>query len=412
MPGITEAIIVCPREEAPESRLLEERVAGLPVLTRALLTAQHAGIERVIVVASLAQAQTLQGQVEGDARLTRRVEWREAGALVDPGGPPRLLLAPWVIAGAGMLRRWLAGAEGCRAVAVVDAAPLAVAAPELVGRCAEALRSGQAGWAGLLAALEAEGRLARVPLGEPPPSVIGSPGEIPAAERAMLAALSTPEDGPLVDRHVNRRCSAVLSRWLARTRATPNQVTAASIASGLLGAWLLGQDERLATLAGLALFQLSVILDHVDGELARLKFQFSRLGKWLDNIGDHVVDLAVILFLAWRTAATSSSEILAALGLVAGLGVTGAFLLVFWWSASGGLPRPSADGPRATLARGLRALANRDGFCLPLWVTMLLDRPVWLLWTFALGANIYWVLWLVVYGIPRRNGPRPSSPTS
>jgi phosphatidylglycerophosphate synthase len=150
----------------------------------------------------------------------------------------------------------------------------------------------------------------------------------------------------------------------------------------------------------------------VDGELARLKFQFSRLGKWIDNIGDHVVDLAVILFVAWRAAVASSSEILAALGAVAGIGVTGAFLLVFWWSVSGGLPQPPAGGTRAIFARGLRALANRDGFCLPLWVTMLLNRPEWLLWAFALGANAYWIVWLLVFGVPQRAGAERAAQSS
>jgi hypothetical protein len=114
----------------------------------------------------------------------------------------------------------------------------------------------------------------------------------------------------------------------------------------------------------------------------------------------------VILFVAWRAAASSFSEMFAALGLVAGIGVTGAFLIVFWWSVSEGLPHPPRDGTQAILARGLRTLANRDGFCLTLWVTMLLNRPAWLLWVFALGANFYWVLWLVIYGRPRRHGPR------
>jgi phosphatidylglycerophosphate synthase len=414
MPVIKEAIVVCPQEEAPESRLLEERVAGLPALARTLLTARHAGIERVVVLASETQMRALRGQVDGDARLRSGVEWRAAEGPLEAGGPPRLLLVPWVIANAGMLRRRLGQARGTRAVAVPAnaAASPVVAAPDYVARCAKALRSGQAGWAGLVSALNTEGQLERMPSDEPHPRVIRSADEIPAVERAMLEATRSPEDGLLVDRWVNRRASSVLSQWLARTRVTPNQVTAASLATGMLGAWLLGQGGPLATLTGLALFQLSVILDHVDGELARLKFHFSRLGKWIDNIGDHVVDLAVILFVAWRAAVASSSEILAALGAVAGIGVTGAFLLVFWWSVSGGLPQPPVDGSRAIFARGLRALANRDGFCLPLWATMLLNRPEWLLWTFALGANAYWILGLLVFGVPQRAGAERAAHSS
>ena len=39
-------------------------------------------------------------------------------------------------------------------------------------------------------------------------------------------------------------------------------------------------------MAGLLLVELGSIVDGIDGELARLKFQFSRLGQWLDTIAD------------------------------------------------------------------------------------------------------------------------------
>ena len=410
MSGITEAIIVCPREDAPESRLLEERVAGLPLLVRTLLTARHAGVGRAVVVASAGQQAQLRGEVAEDARLRDWVEWQEAGAYWDPAGLPRVLLVPWAVVEAGALRGWLVQAASTRAVAAPGgtSGPPLVAAPGSVARVVESLLAGEAGCARLVTALEAEGRLERVPDDGWAPRPIRSPEEIPAVERAMLDALRSPEDGPLLDRWINRRCSVPLSQWLARTRVSPNQITVASVAIGLLGAWLLGHDTRTATLAGLLLFQFSVILDHVDGELARLKFQFTRLGKWLENIGDHLVDLAVILFVAWRAVVGSSNEMFAALGLVAGIGVTGAFLIVFWWSLSSRHPQPPSAGIGAVLARGLSALANRDGFCLTVWVTMLLDRPAWLLWSLVVGANVYWILWLVVYGVPRRNGTRPT----
>ena len=47
-------------------------------------------------------------------------------------------------------------------------------------------------------------------------------------------------------------------------------------------------------------------------------------------------------------------------------------------------------------------LANRDGLYLALWGTLLLGRPAWLLWALALGANLYWAAWLLVYGLPSR----------
>src|SRR5512146_1544586 len=100
--------------------------------------------------------------------------------------------------------------------------------------------------------------------------------------------------------------SEPITRLAVRWPITPNHVTIISLLAGLLGAWLLAREGAAATLCGLLLFQLSVVLDHVDGEIARLTFQFSRLGKWLDNFSDHAVDLAVIACVAWRVAAAGA----------------------------------------------------------------------------------------------------------
>jgi hypothetical protein len=88
------------------------------------------------------------------------------------------------------------------------------------------------------------------------------------------------------------------------------------------------------------------------------------------------------------------------LGLAAGLGVTGAFLVVFGWTMSG---RPREVRKTATarlLARILATLANRDGFSLALWVTLLLGCAEWFVWVLALGGNAYWVAWILSYGAP------------
>jgi phosphatidylglycerophosphate synthase len=146
-----------------------------------------------------------------------------------------------------------------------------------------------------------------------------------------------------------------------------------------------------------------VILDHVDGEVARLKFLSSPLGKWLDNVSDHAVDLAVIGFLTWRVAERGAGTHFLALGGAAALGITIAFFVVFWWSVSGQHLVARTTVQARLVARTLAVLANRDGFCLALWFTILLDRPTWFLWALALGANAYWAAWLFIHGLPPRS---------
>lgn len=405
MPGtIDTAIVVCPQPGLPEAAVLGVQVAGMPLLTRTLLTAQRAGIEQFAVVASDIQQPALRAQLEDDPRLCGRIRWLTPTESLMPESAFSLVLSPSLIVDAGALRAWLSRVSDAGAVTAPDGASLGpLAVPSiLISSCIEAALGGHTGLMGFLETLHRDRRLERVPWEGVKHQHVRSVGEVPSVEQAMLAALRSPEDGPIVDRYVNRVLSARLTRWLVSSRVTPNQITVASLMTGLLGAWLLGNEGWLNSLWGLVLFQLSVVLDHVDGEVARLKFLTSRLGKWLDNISDHAVDLAVIASLTWRAAGSGSPTQFTILGLAAALGVTLAFVVVFCWSVSGRRLEVRTTTPSRLLARALAVLANRDGFCLSLWVTILLGRPMWFLWALALGANGYWIAWVQIYGLPPR----------
>ncbi|NDE51178.1 MAG: CDP-alcohol phosphatidyltransferase family protein [Actinobacteria bacterium] len=98
---------------------------------------------------------------------------------------------------------------------------------------------------------------------------------------------------------VLRKFSKLLT-WLAvRIKATPNQVTLLSFAIGLYSAYLFSLATFLATLVAAILLQISIIVDCVDGELARYTRQFSKLGAWLDAVTDRVKEYMVFLGLAY-----------------------------------------------------------------------------------------------------------------
>jgi phosphatidylglycerophosphate synthase len=401
---INTVVVVCPRPELPEAGLLGVRVAGIPLLTRTLLTAQRAGIERFAIVATAAQQTALRAQLECEARLRDRVRWFEPKEDPTPHSSCWLVLPPAVIVDAGTLRAWLLRVADSGRVTVADGGwigPLAVSSAFLPS-CIEAALRGQNGLTEFLRELDEAHRLQRVHWDGVRHQPLRSLSEVGTIEQAMLEALRSPEDGPIVDRFVNRAVSARLTRWLIASRVTPNQITCASLIAGLAGAWFLGSEGMLRSLWGLVLFQFSIILDHVDGEVARLKFLSSRLGKWLDNISDHAVDLAVIGLLTWRVSRNGPTGQFIGLGVAAALGVTLAFLLVFRWSVSGQYLKLRATAPAQLLARGLTFLANRDGFSLALWVTIPVGHPTWFLWALALGANVYWVAWFIIYGFPSR----------
>ena len=95
-----------------------------------------------------------------------------------------------------------------------------------------------------------------------------------------------------------RKFSKLLT-WLAvRVNATPNQVTLISFAIGLYSAFCFTKGTFSQTLLGAALLQLSIIVDCVDGELARYTRKFSKLGAWLDAVTDRVKEYMVFLGLA------------------------------------------------------------------------------------------------------------------
>jgi phosphatidylglycerophosphate synthase len=109
------------------------------------------------------------------------------------------------------------------------------------------------------------------------------------AERALFHSLRKPQDG-WTSRHLNRYISLAISRWLVRTPLRPNQVSVAILGVGVLGAVMAAQGSYGSLVVGAALFQAQSVLDGCDGEMSRVSHRGSRLGEWLDTIGDDLTN--------------------------------------------------------------------------------------------------------------------------
>lgn len=117
-------------------------------------------------------------------------------------------------------------------------------------------------------------------------------------ERVRLSMANRANDG-FYSVFFLRKFSKILT-WLAvRIGATPNQVTLLSFAFGLYAAYSFSQGGFATTLIGAILLQLSIIVDCVDGELARYTRKFSSLGAWLDAVTDRVKEYLVFFGLAY-----------------------------------------------------------------------------------------------------------------
>jgi phosphatidylglycerophosphate synthase len=123
----------------------------------------------------------------------------------------------------------------------------------------------------------------------------------------------------LINTYVLRPMAGLIVWVIYGTSVTPNQVTIASIIAGLVAAifYLKGTPEAFVV-AGL-LVTLKDLLDSADGQLARAKHQYSRVGRFLDSIGDFVVNAAVFSAIGWTLYQASGNLwklVLALLGLI------------------------------------------------------------------------------------------------
>lgn len=99
-----------------------------------------------------------------------------------------------------------------------------------------------------------------------------------------------------------REVSLRITRHLAGARVTPNQLTYLMIVTGVLGgAALLVPGWTGAVLAAL-LIQVYLLLDCVDGEVARWRGQTSITGVYLDRVGHYLAEAALLVGAGLRAA--------------------------------------------------------------------------------------------------------------
>jgi phosphatidylglycerophosphate synthase len=126
----------------------------------------------------------------------------------------------------------------------------------------------------------------------------------------------------LINTYALRPIAGFIVWALYGTSVTPNQVTIVSIITGLVAAcfYLKATPEAFA-IAGLFV-TLKDLLDSADGQLARAKQQYSRVGRFLDSIGDFIVDVAVFSAIGWTLYQASGNLWMAVLSLFGLIGIS------------------------------------------------------------------------------------------
>lgn len=232
------------------------------------------------------------------------------------------------------------------------------------------------------------------------------------AEDGIFADLLRGDLG-VIARHINKKISFRITRHLlCKTPVTPNQVTLGAAVIGLLGCVLIARGTYPATVAGFVLAQVQSVLDGCDGELARVRFQQTAIGEWLDTLVDDFLNLSLVASMGiafWRADHSLVAAIASGGGCAMLLvynvisyrelvrqGVGGELLNIRWRLARGMNMKSlmtegatsAAPAPAAT--RAVLALGRRDVFIFS-WMVLAAVKllPVALLWALLIALSCF-----------------------
>jgi len=233
-----------------------------------------------------------------------------------------------------------------------------------------------------------------------------SDADRPRAERLLLRGLIKDTEG-FMSRHFDRKISLAVSRRVARTRITPDQMTIFATAIGVAAAPFFLFDRPSIQWIGGALFLLHSILDGCDGELARLRFQESRRGGLLDFWGDNLVHVVVFGAMGLGLARTVG-EVWPLWCAVSAIAFTVASAY-FVYSRTMRTPRSKEGplytsvtrGPETLASRIADALSRRDFIYLVL-ILSLFGKARWFLVLAAIGAPMYFLALTAIAFAERR----------
>ncbi len=194
--------------------------------------------------------------------------------------------------------------------------------------------------------------------------------------------------------HLDRRISWRIALRLARTAVTPNQVTVANTALGLFAAAAIAMGGYWPPLIGVLLLLVSVTIDGVDGELARMKLAQSAFGGMLDAVTDSIVNFAMfvgVAIAAYKIGGPLYTKLF-------GLFMVGCILsagTAFWVS------RTRAQDSQSLLEK----LTSRD-FVYALIPFAIIGRMDLMMWVATAGSFVFpLLLWSLTFRRPKAPSP-------
>ena len=175
------------------------------------------------------------------------------------------------------------------------------------------------------------------------------------ATRMLLSSLQKPFDG-VVSRTINRPVSLLLSSFFVNTSLTPNML---SILTFLIALGAVALVVNSHYVWGTLVMQFASILGGCDSEVARLKYQTTKLGGWLNTIFINVSNMLFVLGMG--VGLSLDSETSAPWNAVwLGAGVVSFFAILFANCCAKRAQTEEATPFRRFLGRYLDPLVKRD----------------------------------------------------
>jgi phosphatidylglycerophosphate synthase len=391
---IRQAALYLPTTDDLRTALLP--VAGQPVAFRALVHAVRAGA-RSVGVPAVFRGTAVEAAIDASARIRTAAVWLDRDRLADAA--TALVPASALTPPAALATLLATPPPAMLALSDDDGAATLVADARLTTALAAALAAGTPVGQEIGRALTA---------GEA--TVVARDAwhvhvrDAPSARRAedhLFASLGSAIDTRL-DRALHRRLSRPVTRAAIALGITPNQLSVASLLVGLTAAWCFWVGTPVAAMVGLLVYVAAVVLDHADGEVARLTLAESRLGEWLDILVDTLVHATMVVAMGVTAERLAGGGVL--LGLVGALGVVASAAVAKVWPATG-----AADNVGAALEN----LGSRDGFyaMLLLFIAARAVAPgalPSLMIVVALGSQAYWLA-RAAYTLRARAGRRKTA---
>jgi phosphatidylglycerophosphate synthase len=387
------------------------RLAGLPIAERVLRAARRAGYTRVAVwlpdgkgTPTLTRLiRRLATSCDGIVVATHERVWRDIIEQLPPDEPVTVVGAA-TVASTSLLQAAHDHRHHSERVWDVPAGPAHPVSGVLRVRAAAAVSPAE-----LLAELAVR-RESRpiLPTGEAVSKgearlavMVRADDDLAAAEHTIRRASYKDTDATLA--RFNRRMSLPISVALMRTPLTANQLSVMLVAIGFYAAWLFSIGHYAAGVLGAFLSLAASILDGCDGEIARLKYQESALGCWIETVGDYSYYLAIFTGLTVGAVRQTGWDGFYWLGGIALTGTLFCFALLIYLRSriTAGQPeklhavaktRFKAGGSTwSKLVWRISFVATRSAMPYGIMALALVNALPAVIILAAIGSNIYWL---------------------